>query len=108
MEQLSFWAIPEPPLKKARKRTNVLRHSVSGADCPVHWFSVLRDLIYKGRSLRRIAKDLQLSRSQVARLYNEGTEPKFEVGERLLRLWMSVTNKTEEEIPRRSKYDWKR
>lgn len=107
MEQLSFWPCNEPPVKKARKRTNVLRHSAIDAELPVHWFSVLRDLIYAGRSLRNIARQVKLSRSQVARLYNEGTEPKFEAGERLLRLWMVVTGKKEEEIPRRSKYDWR-
>lgn len=107
MKQLSFWPNNEPPIKRARKRTNALRHFV-GSEMPVHWFSVLRDLIYAGRSLRNIARQVHMSRSQVARLYNEGTEPKFEAGERLLRLWMVVTGKSEEEIPRMSKYDWRR
>ena len=106
MEQLSFWPLPEPLAKKARKRTGAIRHYRSSV--PVHWFSVLRDLIYAGRSLRHIARQVNLSRSQIARMYNEGTEPKFEAGERLLCLWMTVTGKTEAEIPRRSKYDWKR
>ena len=81
--------------RKDRKRAKAFRHSVEPYDMPVHWFAVLRDLIYAGRSLRNIASQASMSRSQVARLYNEGTEPKFEAGQRLLRIWMSETGKNE-------------
>ena len=104
-KQMTLWQGFESGSR--RKLRGVTRHLSGRSELPVHWFAVVRDLKYAGLSMRNIAKQIDLSRSQVARMYNENAEPKFAAGERLLRLWMLQTGKSEEQIPRISKYDWR-
>lgn len=67
----------------------------------VDWWRVITDLNYAGYSNGRIAEELLLvSKTWIARLRNENTEPRHRDGEMLLDLWARVMRCQASDAPR--------
>ena len=64
----------------------------------VNWFSVLTDIKYKGVSLTGI-RDVTGIPESTLRGYKSGSEPKHVDGEKIIKLWCSLTCKSREHLP---------
>lgn len=66
----------------------------------VDWWRVITDLNYAGYSNGRISAELLVSKSWVAGVKNDGTEPRYRDGEMLLALWSKAVGKPAAEAPK--------
>lgn len=66
----------------------------------IDWWRVITDLNYAGFSNGRIADELLVSKSWVASVKNDGTEPRYRDGDMLLALWVRATGKQVQDAPR--------
>ncbi|EXU75347.1 hypothetical protein BG55_11475 [Erwinia mallotivora] len=72
--------------------------NAQGAEMQVDWFRVITDLERAGFTHQRIARHLIAAKSTVMYSKN-GSEPRYSDGERLIRLWELVTEKTQDDLP---------
>ena len=66
----------------------------------VDWFKVLNDLQHLSCTRPDVARLTGISASTVGRIYRRESEPRFDAGERILRLWCRATGKTTDDVPR--------
>lgn len=68
----------------------------------IDWFQVLTDLARAGVPVASAALAIRVPKSTVLG-WKQGAEPKFTDGERLVALWMGITSRPVEELPRTGK-----
>ena len=68
----------------------------------VDWFRVLSDLRSAGMALTLIATVVRCSKGTLLGLRNAEAEPKHDVGERIVLLWMRQTSLPREKLPMQS------
>jgi hypothetical protein len=69
----------------------------------ISWFRVFSDLKVKGWSLYRIEDELDIAKSTLNG-WKAGAEPKHYDGETIISLWVIVTGKAREELPKERRY----
>lgn len=70
------------------------------AEKPVDFEALVMDLRRNGWSYQAIAEQIDASVSTVKDYANHGVRPKFDIGTKLVRLWLGVTRSTDEQLPR--------
>ena len=68
---------------------------------PIDWFLVIVDIERRGYTHSTISMGTGCSRSAIGGWRNCEHEPSHENGEALIELWMAVTSKLRDELPRR-------
>lgn len=68
----------------------------------VDWFQVLTDLSRKGVPVLAISSAIGVPQSTILG-WKQGAEPKFADGERLVALWLGLTDRPIEQLPRMGK-----
>ena len=66
----------------------------------VDWFQVLTDLQRQGLPSNQVANVIGVPHSTVIGWKNQGAEPKFADGDRLVDLWVGVTGRNRHQVPR--------
>lgn len=66
----------------------------------VDWFQVLTDLRRHGLPSLHVSRTIGVPHSTVIGWKNEGAEPKFADGERLVDLWIGITQRNRHQLPR--------
>lgn len=70
----------------------------NGPQYRIDWFRVIVDLTNQKIRTRKIAFIIQTAHPTVLG-WKQGTEPRHDAGERLIRLWMEATGKPRERVP---------
>jgi len=65
----------------------------------IDWFQVLTDLARAGVPVSAVAPAIRVPKSTILG-WKQGAEPKFTDGERLVALWLGITARTVEQLPR--------
>jgi hypothetical protein len=61
----------------------------------IDWFYIITDLQRHGVHHEMVAARADVSRSTIINMQSHGTEPRHYVGEAVLKIWRTVTGKTE-------------
>ena len=72
----------------------------------IDWFRVIVDLERSGYSFTSIATVIDVARSTIIG-WKQGAAPRWEDGECLLDLWMTVTKNGRDGLPVISRYDYR-
>jgi hypothetical protein len=75
----------------------------SGTETRISWFRLFNELKLAGWSLYRIENDLSISKSTLIG-WKTGSEPNHADGERLIRLWRTVTGHGRDALPLERRY----
>lgn len=67
----------------------------------VDWFRVLIDLKQADLSMYDVSHLIAVPKATLIAWKNDGTEPRYEAGSKLVALWCKIQNQPIEEIPRR-------
>lgn len=68
----------------------------------IDWFQVLTDLARAGVPVASVATAIRVPKSTILG-WKQGAEPKFTDGERLVALWVGLTARPAEQLPRTGK-----
>lgn len=77
------------------------------AEMRVDWLAVIAGLKRAELSAEDISRHTGICRSSVRNWSNRLCEPRHSAGERLLRLWSTVTQLPREAVPMISTHDWR-
>jgi len=69
----------------------------------ISWFRVFNDLKNRGWSIYRVQEHLSIAKGTMHG-WKAGAEPSHANGERLIRLWIEVTQLTREQLPTDRRY----
>ncbi len=68
----------------------------------IDWFQVLTDLARAGVPVSAVAPAIRVPKSTILG-WKQGAEPKFTDGEKLVALWVGITTRPVEQLPRTGK-----
>lgn len=68
------------------------------AQAVVNWEAVIDDLRRQGLTMHKIAQECEIDRTSLY-FYRDGGQPKHPDGEKLITLWMGMTNHTRNQVP---------
>lgn len=69
------------------------------------WFTVISDLRKRGMTAQAVADSIESAKSTVLG-WKTGAQPKHSDGERLIALWMRMTDQTRDQLPTVKPGDW--
>jgi hypothetical protein len=72
---------------------------IMGGNMRTDWPQMFIELQQSGYNVQKISDTINVSRSTLRHMRDDGTEPAHSLGERFIQLWMVVTSKPREQIP---------